>query len=387
MPVLNRASELQGEVAAWRRHLHENPELLFDVYETAEFVAEKLTSFGCDVVETGIGRTGVVAIIKGNRGHGPVIGFRADMDALPIYETSGKEWASKVPGKMHACGHDGHTAMLLGAAKYLAETRNFRGSVALIFQPAEEGGGGGREMVEDGMMETYGISQVYGMHNHPGIPVGHFATRKGSVMAAADEFEILVHGRGGHAAQPHKTIDPVLVSSHIVIALQTVASREVDPLESVVVTVATVHGGEASNVIPNTVKLTGTVRTLVPETRDYAERRLSEVASGIAASFGASVDVHYRRGYPVTFNHPDETDFALGVMRRISGERNVEGELPPMMGAEDFSYMLEVRPGSFVFIGNGDSANLHHSAYDFNDEAIPYGISYWVTLAETALAA
>ncbi|MBW8284875.1 MAG: amidohydrolase [Rhizobium sp.] len=387
MPVLNRASELQGEVAAWRRHLHENPELLFDVYETAEFVAEKLTAFGCDVVETGIGRTGVVAIIKGNRGDGPVVGFRADMDALPIYETSGKEWASKTPGKMHACGHDGHTAMLLGAAKYLAETRNFRGSVAVIFQPAEEGGGGGREMVEDGMMETFGISQVYGMHNHPGIPVGHFATRKGSVMAAADEFEILVHGRGGHAAQPHKTIDPVLISSHIVIALQTIASREVDPLQSVVVTVATVHGGEASNVIPNTVKLTGTVRTLLPGTRDYAERRLNEVANGISASFGARVDVHYRRGYPVTFNHPDETEFALGVMRRISGERAVEGEIAPMMGAEDFSYMLEARPGSFVFIGNGDSANLHHSAYDFNDEAIPYGISYWVTLAETALAA
>lgn len=387
MPVLNRASELQQEVAGWRRHLHENPELLFDVYDTSAFVAEKLKEFGCDSVQTGIGRTGVVGIIKGSRGSGPVVGFRADMDALPIYETSGREWSSKTPGKMHACGHDGHTAMLLGAAKYLAETRNFRGSIAVIFQPAEEGGGGGLEMVNDGMMETFGISQVYGMHNAPGLPVGHFATRNGSVMAAADEFEIIVHGRGGHAAQPHTTIDPVLVSSHLVIALQAIASREVDPLKSVVVTVATVHGGEASNVIANTVKLSGTVRTLLPETRDYAEKRMGEIARGIAGSFGASVDVHYRRGYPVTFNHADETEFALGVMRKVAGEKSVESNMPPLMGAEDFSYMLEARPGAFVFIGNGDSANLHHSAYDFNDEAIPYGISYWVTLAENALAA
>ncbi|PZU89224.1 MAG: amidohydrolase [Shinella sp.] len=387
MPVLNRASELQQEVAGWRRHLHENPELLFDVYDTSNFVAGKLKEFGCDTVQTGIGRTGVVGIIKGSRGSGPVVGFRADMDALPIYETSGREWSSKTPGKMHACGHDGHTAMLLGAAKYLAETRNFRGSVAVIFQPAEEGGGGGLEMVNDGMMETFGISQVYGMHNAPGLPVGHFATRNGSVMAAADEFEIIVHGRGGHAAQPHMTIDPVLVSSHVVIALQAIASREVDPLKSVVVTVATVHGGEASNVIANTVKLSGTVRTLLPETRDHAEKRLGEIARGIAGSFGASVDVHCRRGYPVTFNHADETEFALGIMRKVAGEKAVEGNMPPLMGAEDFSYMLEVRPGAFIFIGNGDSANLHHSAYDFNDEAIPYGISYWVTLAENALAA
>ncbi|MGX5664497.1 M20 aminoacylase family protein [Rhizobium daejeonense] len=387
MPVLNRASELQQEVAGWRRHLHENPELLFDVYDTSNFVAGKLKEFGCDTVQTGIGRSGVVGIIKGSRGSGPVVGFRADMDALPIYETSGREWSSKTPGKMHACGHDGHTAMLLGAAKYLAETRNFRGSVAVIFQPAEEGGGGGLEMVNDGMMETFGISQVYGMHNAPGLPVGHFATRNGSVMAAADEFEIIVHGRGGHAAQPHTTIDPVLVSSHVVIALQAIASREVDPLKSVVVTVATVHGGEASNVIANTVKLSGTVRTLLPETRDYAEKRLSEIARGIAGSFGASVDVHYRRGYPVTFNHAEETEFALGIMRKVAGEKAVEGNMPPLMGAEDFSYMLEARPGAFVFIGNGESANLHHSAYDFNDEAIPYGISYWVMLAENALAA
>lgn len=387
MPLLNRASELQPEVAGWRRHLHQNPELLYDVHNTAAFVAEKLKSFGCDVVETGIGRTGVVAIIKGSRGEGPAIGFRADMDALPILETSGVEWSSQTPGKMHACGHDGHTSMLLGAAKYLAETRNFRGSVAVIFQPAEEGGGGGLAMVQDGFLEKYGITEVYGMHNAPGLPVGQFATRKGSIMAAADEFEILIHGRGGHAAQPHKTIDPVLASAHVIIGLQAIASRETDPLHSVVVTVATTHGGEASNVIANTVKLTGTVRTLLPETRDYAERRLNEVACGIATAFGARAEVGYRRGYPVTFNHPNETEFSLDVLRKVVGDKSVQDEMPPLMGAEDFSYMLEKRPGSFVFIGNGDTANLHHSSYDFNDEAIPYGISYWVTLAETALAA
>jgi len=387
MPVLNRASELQDEVAGWRRYLHENPELLYDVFKTSAFVAEKLNSFGCDAVETGIGRTGVVAIIKGNRGDGPVIGFRADMDALPIEETSGVEWGSKTPGKMHACGHDGHTSMLLGAAKYLAETRNFKGSIAVIFQPAEEGGGGALAMLKDGFVEKFGIEQVYGMHNFPGIPVGEFATRSGSIMAAADSFEIEIIGRGGHAAQPHLTIDPVLMSSHVIIALQSIASRETDPLRSVVVTVATTHGGEACNVIPNTVKLTGTVRTLLPETRDFAERRLSEIAKGITATFGGRAEISYDRGYPVTINHESETELALGIMRKISGAGAVDDAVAPMMGAEDFAYMLEKRPGAFVFIGNGKTANLHHSDYDFNDEAIPYGISYWVTLAETALAA
>lgn len=387
MPVLNRASELQEEVAGWRRQLHQMPELLYDVVKTSAFVAEKLKSFGCDVVETGIGRTGVVAIIKGNKGEGPVIGMRADMDALPIEETSGVEWSSTTPGKMHACGHDGHTAMLLGAAKYLAETRNFKGSVALIFQPAEEGGAGALAMIKDAMMEKFDIAQVYGMHNQPGMAVGQFATRSGSVMAAADSFEIEIVGRGGHAAQPHKTVDPVLASAHVIIGLQAIASREVDPLKSVVVTVATTHGGGASNVIPGSVKLTGTVRTLLPETRDYAEKRLSEITTSIATAYGATATVAYHRGYPVTFNHESQTEFALSVMRNVAGEKAVNDNLAPLMGAEDFSYMLESRPGAFVFIGNGNTANLHHSAYDFNDEAIPYGISYWVTLAETALAA
>ncbi|SMC43847.1 M20 aminoacylase family protein [Rhizobium sp. RU36D] len=387
MPVLNRASEMQEEVAGWRRHLHQNPELLYDVFQTSAFVAEKLKSFGCDVVETGIGRTGVVGIIKGNKGEGPVVGFRADMDALPIEEASGVAWASKTHGKMHACGHDGHTSMLLGAAKHLAETRNFRGSIAVIFQPAEEGGGGALAMIKDGLMEKFGISQVYGMHNHPGMAVGQFATRKGSVMAAADQFDIQIYGRSGHAAQPHKSIDPVLAAAQVVVALQSIAARETDPLKSVVVTVTKIHGGDAYNVIPDGVKLSGTVRTLLPELRDTTETRIREIASGISMAMGARAEVNYHRGYPVTFNHADETEFALDIMRKVAGEKAVSDEFPPAMGAEDFSYMLEARPGAFVFVGNGDTANLHNSAYDFNDEAIPYGISYWVTLAETALAA
>ncbi|MGV2122815.1 M20 aminoacylase family protein [Agrobacterium vitis] len=387
MPILNRASALQEEVAGWRRHLHQTPELLFDVHQTAAFVTQKLKEFGCDVVETGIGRTGVVGIIKGNRGEGTTIGMRADMDALPITEITGAPWASTVPGKMHACGHDGHTAMLLGAAKHLAETRNFAGSVAVIFQPAEEGGGGGLAMVQDGMMDKFGISQVFGMHNAPGVPLGDFAIRKGSLMAASDTFEIVIKGKGSHAAQPHMSVDPVLVSAHVIIALQSIVSRGVDPLESLVISVTTTHGGDAYNVIPMDVTLTGTVRTLLPQIRDFAEKRVQEVASATAMAHGAIAEVHYHRGYPVTFNHAQETEFAASVAARISGENRVKTDMAPKMGAEDFSYMLESRPGAFIFLGVGDTANLHHPAYDFNDEAIPYGISYWVELAETGLAA
>ncbi|MFN7026467.1 MAG: M20 aminoacylase family protein [Pseudorhizobium sp.] len=387
MPVLNRVAEMQEEVAGWRRHLHEHPEILYDVHVTAAFVADKLRSFGCDTVETGIGRTGVVAIIKGRQGDGPTVGFRADMDALPILETSGKAWASKTPGKAHSCGHDGHTAMLLGAAQYLAETRNFKGSVAVIFQPAEEGGAGALAMVNDGFLDKYSISQVYGMHNSPGLPLGQFAIRKGSVMAAADTFEITINGRGSHAAQPHNSIDPVLTASHVVVALQSIVSRQTDPLHSLVVTVASIHGGEANNVIPDTVKLGGTVRTLLPEMRDFAQKRLTEVVQATALAHGASAQVLYRRGYPVTFNHDAETEFAAAVAGRVGGPNTVDTGMAPHMGAEDFSYMLERRPGAFIFIGNGDTANLHNAAYDFNDEALPYGISYWVTLAESALAA
>ncbi|HEX8045077.1 M20 aminoacylase family protein [Rhizobium sp.] len=387
MPILNRAAEMQEEVAGWRRHLHETPELLYDVYETSSFVAEKLKTFGCDIVETGLGKTGVVGIIKGRHGDGPTIGFRADMDALPITETSGKPWTSKVPGKAHSCGHDGHTAMLLGAAQYLAETRNFKGSVAVIFQPAEEGGAGALAMLDDGMMDKFGIKEVYGMHNAPGMPVGNFAIRKGSVMAAADSFEITINGNGSHAAAPHLSIAPILASAHVVIALQSIVSRGVDPLKSLVVSVTTTHGGTAHNVIPSFVTLTGTVRTLLPETRDFAEKRLKEVAQATAQAYGATAEINYHRGYPVTFNHNSETEFAIGIAGSVAGVTGVDANTAPRMGAEDFSYMLESRAGAFIFIGNGDTAGLHHPAYDFNDDVLPYGISYWVTMAEKALAA
>jgi hippurate hydrolase len=387
MPILNRAAELQDEVAEWRRHIHARPELLFAVENTAAFVAEKLKEFGVDEIVTGIGRTGVVGLIKGKGEGARTVGLRADMDALPLTEITGKPWASKTPGKMHACGHDGHTAMLLGAAKYLAETRNFNGNVAVIFQPAEEGGGGGNLMVKDGMMERFGIEEVYGMHNLPGLPVGQFATRKGPIMAATDEFTVTIKGRGGHAAQPHRTIDPIAIGAQIVSNLQLIASRSVNPLRSVVVSVTKFNAGFAHNVIPNDATFAGTIRTLDDEVRAQAEARLREVVEGICAAHGAAADINFHRNYPVTFNHADETEHAVAIASDIAGEANVNPEVDPMMGGEDFSYMLNARPGAFIFIGNGDTAGLHNPAYDFNDEAIAHGISYWVRLAEQRLGA
>lgn len=386
MPVLNRAAEMQEEITEWRRHIHQNPELLFDVHQTAAFVESKLEEFGCDEIVTGLGRTGVVGIIRGNGGDGTTIGLRADMDALPINESSGVPHASVTAGKMHACGHDGHTAMLLGAAKYLAETRNFSGSVAVIFQPAEEGGGGGNEMVKDGMMERFAIEKVFGMHNMPGLPVGAFATRPGAIMAGTAEFTITVTGKGGHAAMPNTTIDPIVITSHIVTGLQTIASRNLDPVQSLVISVTKFHAGDAYNVIPETAEIAGTVRTLKAEVAKQAEQRIRELVEGIAVAHGATANVQYDVNYPVTYNHVDETDFAIDIARDIAGDAQVEGSVNPVMGGEDFSYMLEARPGSFIFIGNGDTANLHHPKYDFNDEIIPHGVSYWVKLAETALA-
>lgn len=387
MPILNRAAEMQDEVAGWRRHLHQTPELNFDVFKTAAFVTEKLKEFGCDDVVTGLGKTGVVGIIHGRKGEGATIGLRADMDALPINEIPGKPYASTVPGKMHACGHDGHTAMLLGAAKYLTETRNFAGSVAVIFQPAEEGGGGGNEMVKDGMMERFDISRVFGMHNMPGLPVGQFAIRPGPIMAATAEFTITVKGRGGHAAMPHGTIDPIVITSQLVGALQTVASRSTDPVEAVVVSVTKFHAGDAYNVIPETAEIAGTVRTLKKEIAKKSEERIRAICDGIATAFGATITVDYDANYPVTFNNPEETVFAGDVASSVAGDTHVHRAIQPVMGGEDFSYMLEARPGAFIFIGNGETAGLHHPAYDFNDEVIPHGMSYWVKLAETALAA
>ena len=387
MPVINRVAELHAQVTEWRRHLHQRPELMFDVYETSDFVAARLAEFGCDEIVRGLGRTGVVGLIKGDKGSGPTIGLRADMDALPLTETSGKPYASLTSGKMHACGHDGHTAMLLGAAKYLADTRNFAGRVALVFQPAEEGGGGGNEMVKDGLMDRFGISQVFGMHNMPGIPAGHFSICKGPIMAATAEFTIRVKGWGSHAAMPHKGIDPVVIAAQLVTALQTIASRNTDPLDAVVVSVTRIHGGEAYNIIPEEVELAGTVRTLKETVAERTEQRMRMICTGIAAAHDAQIEMDFDSNYPVTFNHEVQTAFAADVAAMVAGEQSVNRKANPMMGGEDFSYMLRARPGAFIFIGNGDSAGLHHPAYDFNDEIIPLGISYWATLAETALSA
>jgi amidohydrolase len=387
MPIVNRIADLHGDIKAWRRDLHAHPELLYDVHRTAAAVADKLKSFGCDEVVTGIGRTGVVGLIHGSKGEGPrkVIGMRADMDALPIQEANDLPYKSTVPGKMHACGHDGHTAMLLGAARYLAETRNFAGTAVVIFQPAEEGGAGGKAMVQDGLMERFRIEEVYGMHNYPGLPVGEFAIRPGPLMASADRLTMEIEGHGGHAARPHLTIDSVLVGAQIVNQVQSIVARNVDPLQSAVVSICMFQAGSTDNVIPQTAFLRGTARSLGPEVRDLLERRLHEVVEGTARLYGAKVKFTYKRDYPVTRNHERQTAFASAVAAEVVGGERVEKNTPPVMGAEDFSFMLEARPGAFIFVGNGDSAGLHHPAYDFNDEVIPIGTSYWVKLAETAL--
>ncbi|MBL8568054.1 MAG: amidohydrolase [Phreatobacter sp.] len=388
MPIVNRISALHEEVTAWRRDIHEYPELQFDVHRTAGIVAEKLKEFGCDEIVTGIGRTGVVGIIKGRaNGSGKVIGLRADMDALPLQEITGLPHASKVPGKMHACGHDGHTAMLLGAAKYLAETRNFDGTVAVIFQPAEEGENGADAMVKDGMMDRFGIQEVYGMHNAPGLPVGQFALRPGPLLAAVDNFRIEVEGKGGHAAKPHLSIDTILVASHIVAAAQSIVARNIDPLKSAVVSICAFNAGFTNNVIPQTAELRGTVRTHDAGVRDFIEQRLTELAERTAAVFGATARVIYERVVPVTVNHETQTPYAADAASAVVGDAAVNRDTTPIMGGEDFAYMLEARPGAFIFIGQGDTANVHHPAYDFNDEIIPLGMSYWAKLVENRMPA
>ena len=388
MPILNRIAEFHDEITAWRRDLHQHPEVLFDVHRTAGIVAEKLRAFGVDEIVTGLGRTGVVGIINGKTNNsGKTVGLRADMDALTVTEKTGAAYASTIPGKMHACGHDGHTAMLLGAAKYLAETRNFDGRVALIFQPAEEGGGGGKVMIEDGLVEKFDIAEIYGMHNWPGMPVGHFGIRHGGIMAATDRFYITITGQGGHAARPQQTVDPIIVAAQLVTALQTIVSRNLDPLESAVLSVTMIEAGEADNVISQTAKITGTVRTLDGAVQDFIEARLNEIVPQFAQSFGASAEIRYARGYPVTVNSPAEADFAADVASEIAGAERVDRNVPPSMGGEDFSFMLNERPGAYIFLGNGNTSELHTDTYDFNDDAIPVGTSYWVRLAETALKA
>ena len=386
MPLINSLSDHLDDIRAWRQDIHANPELGYDVHRTAGVVADKLREFGVDEVVTGIGQTGVVGVIRGqNTGSGRVIGLRSDMDALPIQEVRDLPYKSNNEGKMHACGHDGHTAMLLGAARHLAENRNFDGTVVVIFQPAEEGGAGGKAMVEDGMMERFGIQEVYGMHNVPGMPVGTFASRNGPIMAAADLIEIKIEGRGAHAAIPQDGIDTVVVGAALVQALQTIVSRNVDPLDQAVVSITQFHAGDAFNVIPQEASLAGTVRTFQPETRDAVERRIEEICAGVAATYGATITPNYFRNYPATVNHDKETGFALDVASEIVGEAAVKRDMDALMGGEDFSFMLLERPGNFIFIGNGDTAGLHHPEYDFNDDAIPYGCSYWISLVETSM--
>jgi len=385
MPIKNRYAELHSEITEWRRDFHAHPEILFEVHRTAARVAELLRGFGCDEVVEGIGRTGVVGVIRGrSTKSSKVIGLRADMDALPIHEATGLDYASQTPGAMHACGHDGHTAMLLGAAKYLAETRAFDGTAVVVFQPAEEGGGGGLEMCRDGLMDRFGIQEIYGMHNMPGIPVGQFAIRPGALLASSDEFEIVVTGKGGHAAAPHEAVDTTLVAAQILLSLQSIVSRNVNPLRRVVVTVGTFNtDSAASNVIAHEARMQGTVRTLDPDYREYAETRVKAIAEGTAAALGASAVVTWQPGYPVTMNTVENTGYAAEVARAIAGD--VDDDVDPIMPAEDFSYMLEERPGAYIFLGNGDTAMCHHPAYDFDDEAIPAGASWYSGMIEARM--
>jgi hippurate hydrolase len=386
MPIVNRVADLHDEITEWRRDLHAHPELQYDVHRTAGSVSERLKSFGCDDVVAGIGRTGVVGVIRGRKPGAKVIGMRADMDALPIEEATTVAYKSTVPGKMHACGHDGHTAMLLGAAKYLAETRNFAGTAVVIFQPAEEGGAGARAMMDDGLFDRFGIEEVFGMHNYPGMPIGQFAIRSGPMMASTDTIGIDLEGVGGHAAWPHFGVDTVLVGAQIVNQLQSIVARNVDPLHAAVISICMFQAGHTDNVIPQQAKLRGTARALSPKVRDLLQKRVREVVEGTARVYGAKAELTYTTGYPVLVNEERKTAFAAGVAREVAGKDKVNTDCAPLMGAEDFAFMLQERPGAFIYIGNGNSAQLHNPAYDFNDEAIPVGTSYWVRLAETALA-
>ena len=389
MPVINRIADFHDDLTAWRRDLHEHPELGFEEVRTSAIVAQRLREFGVDEVITGIAKTGVVGAIKG-RQPGGAIGLRADMDALPIHEATGLPYASKIPGKMHACGHDGHTAMLLGAARYLSETRNFAGTVYVIFQPAEEGFAGGRVMVEEGLFERFPMQMVFGMHNWPQLPAGHFVWRHGPVMAACSQFEIVINGKGAHAAMPHQGIDPIVIAAHIVTGLQSIVARNVDPAESGVVTVGHISGGDTFNVIPQTVHMKGTTRWFTAKVGDQLESGVRRIATGIAASFGATAEVDYRRTYIPTVNDPEATDLAAIAARAVAGEARVSRMANPTMGGEDFSFMLEAKQGCYIMLGGGrgeGDAQVHHPKYDFNDGILAVGASYWATLAEQLLAA
>ncbi|WP_109311696.1 M20 aminoacylase family protein [Ruegeria sp. AU67] len=383
MPVVNRIADYSADMAAWRKHLHSIPELEFECHETAAFVADRLREFGVDELHEGIAKTGIVAIISG-RGEGPTIGLRADMDALPIPEETGVEYASTNPGKMHACGHDGHTTMLLGAARYLAETRNFRGRVALIFQPAEEEGGGAGVMVEEGIMDRFDISQVYALHNAPNLPVGAFHTTPGPIMAAVDTFEVHIQGVGGHGAMPHEARDPVMAACGIAQAIQTIVSRNNYALDDLVVSVTQIHTGTVNNVIPDTAFINGTVRTFDPNVQQMVIERMEQIVQGQATSYGVEARLDYEKNYPATINDGEKAGFAAEVARDVSGAERVVGNMGREMGAEDFSYMLQSRPGAYLFLGQGESAGLHHPKYNFNDEIAPVGASFFARIVEKA---
>jgi hippurate hydrolase len=383
MPVINRIADYSDDMTAWRRHLHENPELVFACHKTAAFVVERLREFGITDIHEGIATSGVVAIIEG-QGKGPTIALRADMDALPMDEVTGLEYASKTKGAMHACGHDGHTVMLLGAARYLAETRNFAGRVALVFQPAEESCGGAGVMVDEGVLDRFGIDEIYALHNAPGTPVGQFYTKPGPIMAAVDEFKIQVNGKGGHGAMPHETADPLIAAVGIVQAIQTIVSRNHYAMDELVVSVTQIHAGSADNVIPDGAWINGTVRTFDPKVQAMVMTRLDEIVTGQAASFGVEAVLDYEIGYPATINDPEKTAFAADVAREIAGDAGVNAAAGPEMGAEDFAFFLEKRPGAYLFVGNGDTAGLHNPAYDFDDAGAAVGASFFARLVERA---
>ncbi len=383
MPVINSIAALAPKMKEWRQHLHRHPELSFDLHQTAAFVADRLREMGVDEIHEGIARTGIVAIIRG-QGEGPVIGLRADMDALPIAETTGADYASVNAGKMHACGHDGHTAMLLGAAKYLCDTRRFSGSVALLFQPAEEDGGGGQVMVQEGVMDRFGIGQVYGIHNEPNVPFGHFHSMQGPLMASVDTATVHITGKGGHAAKPHECVDPVVALVGMVQAFQTILSRNVYAMDEAVISVTMIQAGTASNIIPETAMFCATVRCFKPEVRDMLKKRIHEIVEGHAAAYGVKAKVDYAWGYPATINDPDKTAFAAEAAADVVGETAVNLNAGREMWSEDFSYMLEARPGAYLYLGTGPGAALHHPNFDFNDEVAPLGASFFARLVERA---
>ena len=384
MPIINQIADYYEEMKEWRRHLHANPELGFECYNTSGFVTQKLKEFGIDKIYTGIAKTGLVAIINGKK-KGKTIGLRADMDALPLKEEIDHNYKSKVDGVMHACGHDGHTTMLLGAAKYLVDTKNFAGQVALIFQPAEEKGGGAAEMCKEGIMDKFSIDEVYGIHTLPGSPLGKFETNSNTVFAASDDFLINITGNGGHGAYPEQTVDPVMIATQITQGIQSITARNINALKPVVISVTQIHTGTAYNIIPETASINGTVRTLTEETQELVKQRMTEICNGYSLAFKGKIELIYNYGYPATINYEKEAAFAIEVAEEISGKKNVDGNAKPDMGAEDFSFMLHERPGAFLNLGQGNGPGVHNTKFDFNDDLSPIGASFFVKLIEKGL--